>query len=126
MSDVRVEPRSRGGRGPTGPTGPGSPGDLIPIIAAAFVNGNTGAFYTQSGFASVTRVTDGHYELVLASPPPDDLRIIPQALPRAEALSGNPVVHDVTGGMITLLTYVSNTGLLNDMDFYVTIGELPA
>lgn len=95
------------------------------MIAGAYVDGNNGGSFRQTGFSSIVRVTDGHYELTLTSPPSDDTRILPLAIPQAPMLSGNPVVVSVIGGVITLFTYVSNTALLNDMNFYITVSVLP-
>ena len=95
------------------------------MIAGAYVDGNSGAVFAQTGFSSIVRVTDGHYQLTLASPPSPDNRILPLAIPQDATLSGNPVVQSVVAGVITLFTYVSTTGLLNDMNFYITVSVLP-
>jgi hypothetical protein len=69
-------------------------------------------------------VTDGHYLLTLANPPANDDLILPLVLPQDPTLSGNPMIDSVIGGVITLFTYVSTTGLLNDMNFYITVSVI--
>jgi hypothetical protein len=113
-----------GSTGPTGPTGAGSGSSSIGLIAGAYVDGNSGATFAQTGFSSIVRVTDGHYLLTLANPPADDDLILPLVLPQDPVLSGNPVIFSVIGGVITLFTYVSTTGLLNDMNFYITVSVI--
>lgn len=54
-----------GSTGPTGATGPGG----LPIIAAAFVNGGNGAFFSNRGFSASSHPATGLYLLDIASPP---------------------------------------------------------
>jgi len=130
MSDVRVGAESRGPRGergpkgPTGPTGAAGAAGAISDLAGAYVNGDDGSAFAQTGFSSIVRVTDGHYVLTLADPPADDNLILPLAIPHSPVLSGTPVIDSVTGGVITLFTYITTTGLLNDMNFYIRVGAI--
>jgi len=99
----------------------------VPTIASAFVRGNDPSnvafFRSNTGFASVQRVTDGTYELTLADLSFDDDQIVPNVTTRAfdNPLATTAVVKDVVNGVITVLTFVTDTGIVNDMDFYISV-----
>jgi hypothetical protein len=115
-------PGQQGQPGATGATGPSGQG-LVPTIAAAFVNGQNGDAFSNTGFSSIVRVTDGTYDLTLADPPPNDNQIIPNVTTKGlgSANATTPKIDSVVGGVIRVITLVTDTGLPNDMDFYISV-----
>jgi Collagen triple helix repeat (20 copies) len=110
---------STGATGPTGPAGLGSP-----IIAAARVNGNLGGgFFSNKGFASITRNSAGNYSLPLAgTPPPDNNAIVNVTINTAFSTSVVAAAF-VSGGVVQVQLLAEPGGGGIDGNFYVTVTD---
>lgn len=117
---------STGATGPTGPTGTtgatGATGGGIPTIAAANVDGTTGAFVSQKGFSAIAKPAAGIYNLTLASPPANDANAIVNVTINNLTAAVTPNAS-VSGGVVTVTILPDGGGAAVNANFYVTVTD---